>query len=297
MNDYRSYDRIENFNKYSAKKLFEIQLESVGSIIKINNKTTKGIITNEINPYAENKEDRTLKVWEEEELKKGDYIEYDNEFYLVISDIDIYTDKNYAFKDCKIRKCNQIIHMPNDINIPAIVEGESYGVKLNANNLYLTEIDTKVKITVGRNSLTEDINIDTRIILGNSKYGIYKIGDISTYLEGILVFISKKDKYREGYDDLEKGIAYNDSPNEIDSFTYEIEGKSEVKLNQPSIYKLAPRKGIAIWSVSEDSRNYSQIKAIDEHTVEVVGLKSGELIELKCEVEGLEIKKDIVVNR
>lgn len=290
MNDYRSYDRIENFNKYSAQKLFEVQLESVGSIIKINNKVTKGIITNEINPYAENKEDRTLKVWENEELKKGDYIEYGNEVYLVISDIDIYTDKNYAFKDCKIRKCNQIIHMPNDISIYAIVEGESYGVKLIGSSDYFSEADTKVRVTVGDNEINRKyLGLNSRFCFGNSEHGIYKNADISVYQKGLLVNICKKDDYLKGLDDLNTGVMYQGNTENIPDMpeeptNYEIVGQDTVKINSEYTYTISPSNIDAIFSLVEYSEGTAEIINQSNGNCTVKVVKSDEVITLSASV-------------
>lgn len=290
MNNYKSYDRIENFNKYSAKKLFEVQLESVGSIIKINNKVTKGIITNEINPYAENKEDRTLKVWEEEDLKKGDYIEYGSEVYLVVSDIDVYVDKNYAYKDCKIRKCNQIIHMPNDINIHAIVEGESYGVKLIGSSDYFSEADTKVKVTVGDNEVNRKyLVLDSRFCFGNSEHGIYKNADISVYQKGLLVNICKKDKYLKGLDDLNTGVMYQGNTENLPDIpqeptNYEIVGQDTIKINSEYTYSLSPSNTNAIFSLVEYSEGTAEIVSQSNGECIIKAIKSDEVITLSASV-------------
>lgn len=303
MNNYKSYDRIENFNKHSAKKLFEVQLESVGSIIKINNKTTKGIITNEINPYTENKEDRTLKVWEDEELKKGDYIEYGGEVYLVISDIDIYVDKNYAYKDCKIRKCNQIIHMPNDINIHAIVEGESYGVKLIGSSDYFSEADTKVKVTVGDNEINRKyLVLDSRFCFGNSEHGIYKNADISVYQKGLLVNICKKDKYLKGLDDLNTGVMYQGNTENLpdipeDPTNYEIVGESTIKTNNEYTYSLSPSNANTVFSLVEYNEGTAEIVSQSNGECVIKAIKSNEVITLNCEIEGKIISKDILTVR
>lgn len=290
MNNYKSYDRIQNFNKYSSKKLFEIQLESVGSNIKINNKTTKGIVTNEINPYAENKEDRTLKVWEDEELKKGDYIEYGNEVYLVVSDIDVYVDKNYAYKDCKIRKCNQIIHMPNGVNIHAIVEGESYGVKLIGSSDYFSEADTKVKVTVGDNETNrKTLVLDSRFCFGNSEHGIYKNADISVYQKGLLVNICKKDKYLKGLDDLNTGVMYQGNTDNLPDIPqeptgYEIIGEDEIKVNQEYTYELSPSNNSAVFTLIEYAEGTAEIINQSNGNCTIKATKSGEIITLSASV-------------
>ena len=99
--------------------------------------------------------------------------------------------------------CNQKIKLNEDLEIPCIAEGESYGVKIfSSSSEILSDVDTKIKITVQRNSITENIPLNTRFIFGNSKMGIYVVGDISTYNNNLLTFTCKKGNYMEGYDDI-----------------------------------------------------------------------------------------------
>lgn len=221
----------------------------------------------------------------------GTYIEFDNKFYIV----DEY-ESNSTSPYCKVVLCNQYLRLDVNNKIPCIVEGESYGVKIfQGNNDFISDTDTKVKITVPRNDVTLSVKPDTRFIFGNSKYGIYRIGDIATYQDGLLVFIAKKDKYRNE-DDLENNIAYNGTVGDITPVNYKIEGEDEIRVGRPSQYILSPKNGSVEWSLDEYSQNYAQIKIIDDYTIEVTGLQNGELIELKCIVDSaIELIKEILV--
>ena len=83
---------------------------------------------------------------------------------------------------------------------------QSYGVKIfQATNDFFNEVSTNIDVQVQRNEITEKIPVNFRMCFGNSEHGIYKVGDIATYSEGILKFTCKKDKYLKGYDNLETG--------------------------------------------------------------------------------------------
>ena len=66
---------------------------------------------------------------------------------------------------------------------------------MTATNDILLETDTKVKCTVGRNILSEKIEPDFRIIFEHSKQGIYKAGDATHYIKGLITLTCKKDIY------------------------------------------------------------------------------------------------------
>lgn len=207
MDKYIGYDRPINRRIHYLSRIFKEQLRQYGKNILLDNEEVKGIIKNNQNPHSENKEDRVLEIPLNIKVRKGSYIKHDDVTYMAITDIDKYE----VSQDCKIRKCGCIFkwqeHETGEIiDIPCIVSYQSYGVKIfQATNDFFNEVSTNIDVQVQRNEITEKIPVNFRMCFGNSEHGIYKVGDIATYSEGILKFTCKKDKYLKGYDNLETG--------------------------------------------------------------------------------------------
>ncbi len=102
MKDYSNFNP-NPINKliWSSQKVFNNQLKFEGQEIKIENKLIKAIIRNHGNPTNEFKEERFLITGKEIDIQRGDIIEYLNEIYLVITDVD---RDNQIYNTCKLKK-------------------------------------------------------------------------------------------------------------------------------------------------------------------------------------------------
>ena len=110
---------------------------------------------------------------------------------------------------------------------------------MTATNDILLETDTKVKCTVGRNILSEKIEPDFRMIFEHSKQGIYKAGDTTHYVKGLITLTCKKDKYYENLDDLKNNIAWQfDYDYDTSNKNYNIIGLDTIRVNEYFEYKL-----------------------------------------------------------
>lgn len=196
--------------------------------------------------------------------------------------------------------CNQKIKLNEDLEIPCIAEGESYGVKIfSSSSEILSDVDTKIKVTVQRNSITENIPLNTRFIFGNSKMGIYVVGDISTYNNNLLTFTCKKGNYMEGYDDIKNGIAYNGDLPSIDEPTtpieYTISGADSIRKGQTETYTISNPDGE--WEI-EDHSDSVEIISQDSSQIQIKCNVYGDFITLKYLVVGeIKIEKDISLVR
>lgn len=209
MNDYTGYDYIDMID-YSRKKIFENQMKYEGTNIVVNGSDTiEAIIRNESQELSESKEFRTVIIGVDVNLQRGDYVRYDNENYMVLSDVD-----NYKwYKKTQMRKCNQMFVMYDSTNtrheFPCIVSNDSYGSKSIADNDYITNEDSKASIVIQSNVYTRQIPKNYRVMFCNSKEGIYKIFSINVAIkDGVIDFIGKKDLYLSGLDNLENNTAY-----------------------------------------------------------------------------------------
>ena len=214
----------------------------------------------------------------ETEVNIGSYIKFDDKYYLVKE-----YEYNIMSPFAKVVFCNQTINFADGTSLPCTAEGESYGVKMTATNDILLETDTKVKCTVGRNILSEKIEPDFRIIFEHSKQGIYKAGDTTHYIKGLITLTCKKDKYYENLDDLKNNIAWQfdydyDAPNK----NYNIVGLDTIRVNEYSEYKLEPNVN-CIFIVDGDEVNYEDI---GQGIIRIRCAKANELIKLKATIDG-----------
>lgn len=214
----------------------------------------------------------------ETKVNVGNYIKFDDKCYLVKE-----YEYNIISPFAKVVSCNQIINFADGNSLPCVAEGESYGVKMSATNNILLETDTKVKCTVGRNILSEKIEPDFRIIFEHSKQGIYRAGDTTHYVKGLIVITCKKDKYYENLDDLKNNVAWQfnydyDIPNK----NYNIIGLDTIRVNEYSEYKLEPNVN-CIFIVDGDEVNYENTS---QGIVRIRCTKANELIKLKATIDG-----------
>ena len=214
----------------------------------------------------------------ETEVNIGSYIKFDDKYYLVKE-----YEYNIMSPFAKVVFCNQTINFADGTSLPCTAEGESYGVKMTATNDILLETDTKVKCTVGRNILSEKIEPDFRIIFEHSKQGIYKAGDTTHYVKGLITLTCKKDKYYENLDDLKNNIAWQfDYDYDAPSKNYNIIGLDTIRVNEYFEYKLEPNAN-CIFIVDGDEVNYENTS---QGIVRIRCTKANELIKLKATIDG-----------
>lgn len=228
-------------------------------------------------------------------VKVGSYIKYaesDDEYIYLVQSV----ENNLESPCCNATYCNQKIILDKETSIPCVAAGESYGVKLTASNDFITDADTKIKVTVQSNSTTRNIPLNTRFILGFSEHGVYKISDVTVYNEGMLTYICKKDNFREGYDDLTTGIAYNgDLPSVDEPIEYTISGADSIRKGQTETYTISNPDGE--WEI-EDHSDSVEIISQDSSRIQIKCNVYGDFITLKYLVnKEIKVEKDISLVR
>lgn len=290
MDNYIGYSRPQNRRIHYLKRIFNEQLKQYGKNILIDGKEAKGMVKNNQNPYSDTKEDRVLEVLLDTDISKGSYVKEKNATYMVITDIDEYE----VSKDCKIRKCGCILKWIDGNKeiqeFPCIVSYQSYGVKIfQANNDFIQETSTNIDVEIPRNSITETIPLSLRVMFGNSQHGIYKVGDIATYEEGILKLTCKKHKYLEGLDDIENNLPWNGKEDTTPPSTdYIISGNDMIKINKEYTFSIEPQEGDITFELDEYtvSEGIAEIIAIDSYSCVIKATKSDELITLNAIKDG-----------
>lgn len=282
MRDFSEFNsNLNEINKRSGMKIFEKQLKSLeGADIKIDEIPYRGIILNHLNDMSESKEDRGLNVQLDTPVKQGSYVIYNEEVYLVVSDI----DNHHYYKTVTLRKCNQTVNLKGwDKPIPCFVTNDSYGNKLLLDSDILSMSDEKCKITIQDNQFTRKILKNTRFMFEHSEHGIFKVFSIDVvYQKGLITLICKKDTYKEGIDDLEHNVAgqvdmVEDTMPKDDLVIY---GSETIKLGSIEEYTIQSSVTIA-WSIdnssvctmTEQGKNYCKLKALRRDEVCILTAK------------------------
>jgi hypothetical protein len=213
--------------------------------------------------------------------------------YFIIREV----ENNLASPYATVKYCNQVINFPNGVTLPCIAEGESYGVKMTATNEVILDTDAKVKLTIGDTSLGRTINPDFRVIFGHSKQGIYRVGDMTLYQKGLILFTCKKDKYMEGLDDLENNIAWQPDYNYDDKavaqteIDYDITGIREILVGKEYEYVLTPN---ALCSFAIDNQNVT-VEKMTTYSITIKCNKPNEIFKLKAMIGDIVVAEKTII--
>lgn len=272
--------------------------DSYRNSIILNSDLTENQIDIRVVNKDSNPNEKRLYLMPGTRVKVGSYIKYaesDDEYIYLVQSV----ENNLESPCCNATYCNQKIILDKETSIPCVAAGESYGVKLTASNDFITDADTKIKVTVQSNPTTRNIPLNTRFILGFSEHGVYKISDITVYNEGMLTYICKKDNFREGYDDIKNGIAYNGDLPSIDEPTtpieYIISGADSIRKGQTETYTISNTDGE--WEI-EDYSDSVEIISQDSSKIQIKCNVYGDFITLKYLVnKEIKVEKDISLVR
>ena len=222
------------------------------------------------------------------ELEIGRYIKLQDEYFLI---------KEFEFNSmspfAKVRYCNQKIVFVDGSFVPCIAEGESYGVKMVATNDVILDVDTKVKVTVGDIVKTRNIYPDFRMIFGNSRQGIYRVGDSTYYQKGLITFTCKKDKYIQGLDDLENNIAWQpdyDYENQANT-NRSIEGAEKMLVGKECVYVLDTNE---VCDFAVDNENV-EIVTLNMYTITLKCDKPNEIFKLQALINGKVVAEKAII--
>ena len=222
----------------------------------------------------------------------GQYIKVKEEYFIIKE-----VENNLASPYATVRYCNQVIKFPNGVTLPCVAEGESYGVKMTATNEVILDTDAKVKLTIGDIPLGRSINPDFRVIFGHSKQGIYRVGDMTLYQKGLILFTCKKDKYMEGLDDLENNIAwqpdydYDDKAVAQTEIDYDITGTREILVGKEYEYVLTPN---ALCSFAIDNQNVT-VEKMTTYSITIKCNKPNEIFKLKAMIGDIVVAEKTII--
>lgn len=256
--------------------------------------TTKDIGVRVVNIDSKPNE-KKLYVLPNEDISVGDYISFTHKDKKYTYLIDSFED-NLISPFAKGVKCRNILKWIDGNGeiqeYPCVVSYQSYGVKIfQSNNDFIQETSTNIDVEIPRNSITENIPLSLRVMFGNSQHGIYKVGDMATYEQGILKLTCKKDKYLKDLDDIENNLPWNGEEGETPtppSTDYIIKGEDTIKVNNDYAYTVEPQEGNVTFELDEYtvSENIAEIISTDSYSCVVKALKGNELVTLNAIVDG-----------
>lgn len=180
-----------------------------GFLVKIDDIETQVIIQSHLNPLNRDKTDNIIHIPVESLVKTGSIVEWDNEKWIVISDI----DNLKAYKSANIQKSNNtlLFYPPNPnetsllyelISIPCIVGKGS--INLETNKFVSIPADENL-IVCPNNTNSQYIKEQTRFILSGDAYSVIGIDKIE--MPGLLNIKIKQTAIDTVDDNLDLGIA------------------------------------------------------------------------------------------
>lgn len=299
MKDYSNYKKYNyiDMRTYSGNFHFKQQLKQEGVNVLVNNKEYE-LIDNERVPYfiivrnhgIEHKntlEERLIMFDKKFSIKRGDYIKYLDDNYIILPRID---KDNLFFNTGKLTYCNNNLKAKSwgDVEIPCLIENSSYGSKGELhNNEYISDFDSRGIITCQKNKYTDSIFNGMRFCFNSTKDDIIEVTKKSSvFIDNCWQLTFKSVKYVQE-DDLENNYAFNPrldgsntSPNDE---VYIITGEEYVKYNTESTYTINNKQNKEIiWSLDEDSidGNLAEIISQDNNKCTLKVTSKEEMIQL-----------------
>ena len=190
---------VDNVNIFDFPQNDYLYLLSMaGDDIYINNGTMpkKALINNL--PVNRQADIRTITT--KEEIKRGDLINWDNEYWLIISEIG---QKRYSYYKGIIQKCNYNIKFNFSGTIkqfPCIADSKIFDIETNQ---YLSIPDGKIVVTLPNNADTDNITLGQRFI---SMKNAWKVSGIDRTKNGLIILHCDLDA-TDSSDDLVNEIA------------------------------------------------------------------------------------------
>lgn len=243
-------------------------LSMAGDDIYINNDTMpkKALINNL--PVNRQADIRTIATTTE--IKRGDLINWDNEYWLIISEIG---HKRYSYYKGIIQKCNYTIKFNFQGTIkqfPAIVDSRVFDVETNQ---YLSIPAGKIVVTIQSNVDSENINIGQRFI---KMKNAWKVTGIDRTNNGLLML----------WCDLDSIISSDDLVNEIANagdyiYTLEITNGETSSIQEGNTLQLTTVVKLNGNVVTDKTVTFScdnpSIASVDENGL-VTAISAGECI-------------------
>lgn len=209
MREYISYRDGFNMFEWSAKKLFEVQLQGVeGQTVTIDNQENIRVIIQEnTNPLNELKEDRKILIPSEVSVCRGSVVNWKGEKWIIINDVSP-TDDNGVYIKAKIQKsmCEiKWLDKYNKLHIYSVLDTNQTLYSLGVNEYKLTTVDGMLKLTLPDDRNTKQIQRGQRFIYKNRF--AYEVTFVDLSMNGLINLTLKEVEINKNTDNLALGIA------------------------------------------------------------------------------------------
>lgn len=203
-------------------------------------------------------------------VSNGSYISFEGRTYIIKeTNIDPILPTSSAYL------CNREIKLHKDDDpIPCYTNSTTYGSKGILDQEKFYELDSKTKIFIQRNEVTENMYIGQRVMFGSGY--VYKITEMDDLVyPQMFICVAQRDE-NVPMDDFENNVAWNSyekptPPNtEDDDTIVEITGVNKIKLGETFTYE----SNLDVeWSV--DDPTIATITHFTNNMVELMGIKRG----------------------
>ena len=201
-------------------------------------------------------------------IKTGDYLSFTDETWIVRS-----INKNRLSPVAELFLCNQTLNFPHcREGIPCYVNSTSFGTKGVVNTDKFQELDSKTRIYIQRNEVTNTLFLGCRLMLSHRH--IFEITEMDDMVFPGMYIIACKMGHSCEMDDFENNIAYNEElnqgnsqpPVEVEKPTLQINGEMMVKRKSTHLYTLTyPVSGH--WTLDQPS--LADLTVVNDSQVEL----------------------------
>lgn len=226
------------------------------------------------NPLNEKIEEIIICFRNEANSKRGDYVVWNNEHWLIFSKP---RKVDGAYTRCLARFCNLNFEFMNDgqkVSSPCIYEANDSNSSDLYENKFITLADDEVLITLSNNEYSKTLEIDKRIMFNNDMTNIYKISRIQNLMHsGIVYIVMTKDQYDTTKDRADLNLCDYIKPIVPPIMDIDIIGSSEIKINQTLTYRVIDYPETLIFELRDDNgvdnTNMVEIIKVDFNTCKI----------------------------
>ncbi|WP_025843749.1 hypothetical protein [Brevibacillus agri] len=262
---------------------FRYILESFGQWITVNNQPVQAVITNTpINQTSAAIDFDDKKLATLTPIKCGDIVHYNDEDWLIISEIN---GQRYGKYKGIIRVCDYPIKFNIEGTVkefPTIIDGKVFDTETGQ---FMTLPNSKILVTLQENQETLQIEVGQRFIKMGSAW---QVDAIDRTHKGLLRLWCKQDQFNKAVDDVENEIAdagRYESPDDDTgqgNNTLTINGDSDIIINRTKTWtttliqygQQVPIQS-ATWSVTSATGGMTDLVTFTNQTSESCSLKAG----------------------
>lgn len=203
------YERNFKQMQHEFYKYFEDSLTKAKVLVNGKNYIEVTIVDHSQSNNKDLSDDKYVHAPNETKISVGDYILWDNQYWMVFSK----ENKTIAtHQQAKIKESNQSIKwirngkiVNNELGWWSYVQSNTLYTMGVSENTLIDVVDSKMMMYMQNNADTRDLQINERIFIGSRVYKIKFPDKVSRF--GLISFLLDEDTINENYDNVELGVA------------------------------------------------------------------------------------------